>query len=426
MPRLFLIAAIVALAFVLNARRALRFQLLVVPAFVASWLVTELAPQLLALEVVGVAYFVSRGGAGAWPGWLALAISALTAVILVGFVRESHRVEERIDEVMNDAIGPASERRAVTWRDYAFPFKLWNRAVTRVRDVPYTEPGTRRYRLDVWHDATRGTNRPCFLYVPGGAWIVGVSNKNHQAKPLLLEMASRGWVCFAVNYPLAPRSRFPAHIVAVKRAITWVKAHAREYGGDPNFILICGNSAGGHLCSLAALSPSDPTFQPGFEDADTTVQAAAPFYGVYDWTGAQLGELPRRTRRFKKGMLRFLQFTVTGRRLPKDRDFFERASPWFRVNADAPPFLVIHGANDTLALVEEARGFVERLRAVSRQPVIYIELPGAQHAFDQFLSLRSLYAVRAISRFGDWVRSKSGAAPARPSDRAPRSPSSPA
>jgi acetyl esterase/lipase len=423
---MFLLAAIVGLAFVLNARRALRFQLMVVPAFFASWLVTELAPQLLALEIAGVAYFVIRGGASSWPGWLALAISALIALILAGFVRESHRVEERIDDVLNDAIGPASGRRAVTWRDYAFPFKLWNRSITRVRDLPYTEPGTRRYRLDVWHDETKGTGRPCFLYVPGGAWIVGVSNKNQQAKPLLLEMASSGWVCFAINYPLAPRSRFPAHIIAVKRAIAWVKEHAHEYGADPNFIMICGNSAGGHLSSLAALSPNDPAFQPGFEDADTTVQAAAPFYGVYDWTGAQLDELPRALRRYKKGMLRFLQSTITGRRLSKEREFFEHASPWFRVNADAPPFLVIHGTSDTLTLVQEARGFVERLRAISHQPVIYIELAGAQHAFDQFLSVRSLYAVRAISRFGDWARSRNAAPPAPPSDQALRSPSSPA
>jgi acetyl esterase/lipase len=229
-----------------------------------------------------------------------------------------------------------------------------------------------------------------------------------------------------MNYPLAPRSRFPAHIVAVKRAIAWVKEHAHEYGGDRNFVMISGNSAGGHLSSLAALSPNDPAFQPGFEDADTTVQAAAVFYGVYDMTGAMLDVLPRAARRHKKGMLRFLQFTVFGRRLKTERDVFEKASPWFRIGPHAPPFLVIHGANDTLALVEEARAFVERLSEESREPVIYVELPGTQHAFDHFLSIRSLYAVRAIARFGEWAyaRLKNGARPAPPTDQALRSPTS--
>jgi len=426
MPRTFLIASVVGLVLVLNARRATRFQLVVVPAFFASWLVTELAPQLLLLHLVGVAAFVIAGGAAAWPGWIALAICALIAVQLLGFVRESRRVERRFDDVMSAAIGADPDPRTVAWREYAFPFKLWNRKLRRERDIPYTAPGTRRFRLDVWHNGESGTNRPCLLYVPGGAWIAGVSNKNHQAKPLLMEMASRGWVCFSMNYPLAPRSKFPAHIIAVKRAIAWVKENAHTYGGDPNFIMISGNSAGGHLSSLAALTANDPDFQPGFEDSDTTVQAAAPFYGVYDWTGAQLGELKRASRTHKKGMLRFLQITVAGRRLSKERTFFEKASPWFRVNADAPPFLVIHGAHDTLALVEEARGFVARLRDVSHEPVIYVELPGTQHAFDHFLSIRALYAVRAISRFGAWAHDHyvSGARPAPPSDQELRSPTS--
>jgi len=427
MPRTFLIASLIGFLFVLNARRTLRLQLLLVPAFFASWVVTELAPQLLVLHLFGVAYFVIEGGAGEWPGWIALAVSALIAVILVGFVREARRVGKRFDDVMTAAIGPASARKPVAWREFVFPFKLWSHKVRRERNIAYADPGTRRHRLDVWHSVEDSTDRPCLLYVPGGAWIVGVSNKNHQAKPLLIEMASHGWVCFVMNYPVAPRSHFPAHIIAVKRAIAWVKEHAREYGGDPNFVMVGGNSAGGHLSSLAALTPNDPTYQPGFEDADTTVQAAAPFYGVYDMSGAVLDQLPRVARRQKKGMLRFLQFTVFGRRLRSDRELFEHASPILRVGPQAPPFLVIHGANDTLALVEEARLFVDRLREQSREPVIYVELPGTQHAFDQFLSIRALYAVRAVTRFGEWAfaRFKNGARPEQPSDQAARSPTSP-
>ena len=99
-------------------------------------------------------------------------------------------------------------------------------------------------------------------------------------------MAERGWVCVAVNYRLAPRDAFPAQIVDVKKAIAWVKEHIEEYGGDPSYVVITGGSAGGHLASLAALTPNDPEYQPGFEGADTRVQAAVPFYGVYDFAGA--------------------------------------------------------------------------------------------------------------------------------------------
>ncbi|HJP66526.1 MAG TPA: hypothetical protein VKA30_09520, partial [Actinomycetota bacterium] len=53
-----------------------------------------------------------------------------------------------------------------------------------------------------------------------------------------------------------------------------------------------------------------------------------------------------------------------------------------------------------------ARSFVERLREVSRDPVAYAELPGTQHAFDVFPSIRTAHVVRAIERFADWVHSR--------------------
>jgi acetyl esterase/lipase len=403
MPMKFLIASVFGLLLALNARRALRSQIVLVPAFFASWLVIELAPQLLLLLGSGVAVFAIQGGLEEWPGWVAIGIAAVTAYLLWGMVRESYRSDEVFESALSDAIGPRKARDLVSWRHFAFPFKLWTRRVHRVRNIPYIEGGRRRMRLDIWKDTSDATGRPCLLYVPGGAWMVGISNKNQQGKPLLIEMATKGWLCFAINYPVSPRARFPEHIVAVKRAIAWIKEHAHEYGGDPGFLMIAGNSAGGHLSSLAALSANDPDYQPGFEDADTSVQAAVPLYGIYDLTGELLEELSRTHRRHKAGMLRYLETLVVKQKLKEGRPVFEKGSPLLRAREDAPPFFVIHGAMDTLALVHEARAFADRLRRTSREPVVYAELPRAQHAFDQFLSIRTIYTVRAIARFGDWA-----------------------
>jgi acetyl esterase/lipase len=433
MPVKFLIASIVGLAMALNARRALRLQLVLVPAFFASWLVIELAPQLLLLLGSGVAIFIVQGGLESWPGWVATGISAVTAFLLLGLVRESYRTDEVFEGALNETVGPRTVADLVSWRHFAFPFKLWTRRVHRVRNVPYVAGGRRRLRLDVWRDAEERTGRPCLLYVPGGAWIVGVSNKNQQGKPLLIEMSAKGWLCFSMNYPISPRAKFPEHIIAVKRAIAWIREHAHEYGGDPGFLMVAGNSAGGHLAALAALSPNDPDYQPGFEDADTTVQAAVPLYGVYDFTGALLDELPSGARRHKSGMLRYLELLIVRKRLKDGGPVFERGSPLLRVGPHAPPFFVIHGAMDTLALVEEARAFVHRLRDTSQQPVAYAELPRTQHAFDQFLSIRTIYTVRAIARFGECVfarwksaRATGGARPEPPPGQALPSPTSPA
>ena len=78
-------------------------------------------------------------------------------------------------------------------------------------------------------------------------------------------------------------------------------------------------------------------------------------------------------------------------------------SPIRRLRADAPPFFVLHGTDDSLIPVGEAREFVEELRAVSKNPVAYAELPYAQHAFDIFGSPRAHKSAEAVARFLSWV-----------------------
>ena len=155
-----------------------------------------------------------------------------------------------------------------------------------------------------------------------------------------------------------PRSASPSTSIDCKRAIAWWREHAEEHGGDPDFLCVTGGSAGGHLTALVGLTANDPRFQPGFEDVDTSVRAAVPFYGVYDFTN-RLGTWHKDTVR------RFFEPMVMQRKLADDPEAFAAYSPMDQVRADAPPFLVIHGSIDTLAPVEDAREFVRRLRETS-------------------------------------------------------------
>ena len=232
------------------------------------------------------------------------------------------------------------------------------------------------------------------LQVHGGAWTLGA--KEHQGRPLMNRMAAKGWVCVAINYRLAPRDPWPAHIVDVKRAIAWVRDNIADHGGDPDYLVITGGSAGGHLAALAALTPGDPQFQPGFEDADTSVQAAVPFYGVYDFAGSTGLANAIGMRDAFLGP-RVMQTTWTDA-----PDVYEAASPILRITPDAPDFFVIHGELDSLVAVDQARMFVAELRRTSEKSVVYAELPGAQHAFDVFHSIRSAHAVRAVDRYLTW------------------------
>jgi acetyl esterase/lipase len=139
-------------------------------------------------------------------------------------------------------------------------------------------------------------------------------------------------------------------------------------------------------------------FQPGFEDRELSVRAAVPFYGVYDWVDDQ--------RIGNAGLPISLERWIVKQKRRDHREVFERASPYSRVTSSAPPFFVLHGTSDAVASVEQARAFVQRMRERSAEPVVYAELPFAQHAFDLFSSPRATHSARAVERFLGMVHAR--------------------
>ena len=375
-----------------------------IPAFFAGWLTGELAPHVLGLTVAD-ALGHARGPRRSWRG---LALAGASSAGLVYLIRQSRKAVSVAEDALVEGLGadyveqldaiPTPADLATPWRRLANPFAMrraGRRAGVEVhRNIPYAPYGKRGV-LDVYtSEVTPASGAPVLLQVHGGGWTIGT--KDQQGIPLMQHMATKGWVCVALNYRLAPRDPWPAQIVDVKAALAWIRAHIAEYGGDPSYIAITGGSAGGHLTALAAVTPNAPEFQPGFESADTSVQAAVPYYGVYDLAGAsglRSAELMRD---------HFLAPIVFKRSPVEARAVFEEASPLLRVTADAPDFFVIHGSQDTLVDPGQARAFVEALRATSKRTVTYAELPGAQHAFDVFPSIRSQHLVRATDRFLSW------------------------
>ncbi|MCP4682707.1 MAG: alpha/beta hydrolase, partial [Desulfobacterales bacterium] len=202
-----------------------------------------------------------------------------------------------------------------------------------------------------------------------------------------------------VDYRLSPRATFPEHIIDCKKAFAWVKENIKDWGGNPDFIMVTGGSAGGHLSSLFALSANDPQFQPGFEDVDTRVQGCVPYYGVYDFSDTHgLQASP--------DLYRMVSRTVMKKSKRNELEAYHQASPMFRIHEDAPPFLIIHGDSDTLVSVAEARKFAEMLKETSKEAVAYAEIQGAQHAFDLFPSVRSEYVKLGIERFANTIYDK--------------------
>jgi acetyl esterase/lipase len=401
-PYAFLVVTLVGAGAVALAYRPIRREPFTVLSFTCAWIAGELAFQNIVWQLVATALFIRFGALSNWAGWLGLAVAIVTWVGLVGLGisgrRASRVTAAALGEVRSEAFPVPPQPTAPTWGRWwrvtrAIPLR--SRAVRITRNIDYWGDGNRRHRLDVYHSrlAEPGSGKaPVMVYIHGGAWMIG--EKREQGKPMMYELVARGWVCVAINYRLSPKATWPDHIVDAKRAVAWVKEHIGDYGGDPSFVAVSGGSAGGHLCSLLALSAGDPAFQPGFEQADTSVQACVPFYGVMDLTGS-----PEGSAIFGPGLLKMLEQKVMKTTESEHPDLFLAASPTYRVRAEAPPFFVLHGVNDTLVPVETARLFVQRLRAVSNEPVAYAELPLAQHAFDILASLRCQATTSAVADF---------------------------
>jgi acetyl esterase/lipase len=368
-----------------------------------GWPTSELPTFYLGASVLDLLRRGLRGDLKGRRGAVALAVTAASWVVLAlirgrvltsgPLLQEALRAElgsDYAEALKTLPTTPSPTGRPSAWRTTA----ARRRYVGKDSTVRYGPHG-RANLADIWRrrDLPPDGKAPVLVQVPGGGWAIGM--RRPQAYPLMSHFADRGWICVSLAYRVSPRHTWPDHIVDVKRALSWVKDNIASFGGDPDFVAITGGSAGGHLASLVALSPNDPVFQPGFEDADTSVVAAVPLYGRYDWVSTE-GE--------GRGLfLSFLQRFVVKQQLTGHRDIYIDASPIRRTTPNAPPFFVVHGRDDSIIPVAEAREFVAAMHGVSKAPVAYVELPHTQHGFDIFGSIRAHDTAEAVGQFLSWV-----------------------
>jgi len=407
----FLAFALVSSLLTLNVYRPLRAPM--APAAVSSvlgWSVGEFALHHIALQLALMLAFAASGSLGEVAGKLGLVLLLSSWGALLAHYWDGRRAGEVVDTAVRDAFGdPADavppavgEGASPSWRRILLPIPVRDPGVERVRDLRFDGDVGKPLHLDVYRPRGGDGPFPVLLYVHGGGWTMG--SKNLQGLATCTHMASRGWLCVNANYRLSPRATFPDHIVDVKRAIRWVREEGPGFGADPACIVITGGSAGGHLCALAALTPNDPEYQPGFEEVDTSVQGCIPFYGLFDFTGEQK-HWPH------PGLNQTVERVVLKLRREDDPEAFRRASPLHRVHAGAPPFLVIHGTADSLVPIEESRLFHRALAEATGGGAALAEIPGAQHAFELFASLRTEHLRCAVERFLDqlWSQHRRGA-----------------
>ena len=380
-------------------------------SWLAGWLTGEMALHIIFWQVILVAFFVLVGAVAGFFGAISFLLCIGAWATMAFYYHESFQAEAEVANALQSGLGEHFESEINEEFRHHFsdkpdknlirhPFRHRDPQVTLIRNVRFGDKGQ---SLDIRHNLTadpadNSRPRPVLLQIHGGGWTYGKKDDG-QAVPLMNNMAKQGWVCVATSYRLSPAATFPDHIIDCKQALAWIREHIHEYGGDPDFVAVTGGSAGGHLSSLLALSANHPPFQPGFENIDTSVQVAVPFYGVYDLADEH-------GLHHHKGTIRFLENSILKMNLVGNENTFREASPYFQVHEKAPPMMVIHGAFDTLVPVATARVFVEELRRVSQNKVVYLECAKTQHAFDVIPSPRSEYVKFGVEKFLTWAYSQ--------------------
>ena len=360
--------------------------------FLAGWLTGEFALFHLAWQAVVVAIAVATGATVTPIGQVGLALMGVSAAGLLLAHHRARQAEPVIEAALIDTLGPSYReaiapetagrlRRGVPRGLLLRPFRYEVPDVEVVRDLSYGPHG-KLNTLDVYRCRDHEGQAPTLIHVHGGSWMHG--RKERQAKPLTWHLAQEGWVVVSINYRLSPKATFPDHVDDVKTAVAWVRDHADELGADPDFIVLTGGSAGGHLAALAALDP------------ETRVQGCVPHYGIYDF-------LDRHRARGRNSLEGFFRRSIMKCSPTDCPAVWDAASPIAQVGPHAPPFFVLHGTFDSMAYCAEARVFVDALRAAGPEPVVYAELPAAQHAFDTFHTVRSTHVVNGVARWLAWL-----------------------
>ena len=278
------------------------------------------------------------------------------------------------------------------------------------RDIAFWRiPGTQRDLLcDLWQPPQGVTPSGLgIVFFHGSGWHF--LDKDFGTRPFFRHLAAQGHVIMDVAYRMCPETDFTGIIGDAKRAIAWMKANASRFGVDPGKIVVMGASAGGHMSLLSAYAPCDERMIPqGVQGIDLSVKAVVAYYGPSDMrlyhqhAGRTMGFIQDDLPPKAPGLLDLLMgkirdklvkgnwYPITHRQMMKNLlggqpdevpEAYDLASPVNYVSPQSPPTLLFHGEHDQIVPVKATRLLYKKLLE-NNVPVIYVEFPQTEHAFD--------------------------------------------
>ncbi len=237
------------------------------------------------------------------------------------------------------------------------------KAINRTKDIRYTSKQT-EYQLAI-RDLNvfapkKGVDHPVLLFFYGGSWESG---KKEMYDFLGSRLARRGIVTVIADYPLAPDYQIQDMENAATEALLWTKYNIKDYGGDPEQIVVSGHSAGAHLASLLAVK------QPIWD----SLEMENPVSGAIlnDPAGLDMKWFLEETQESGEGEKYYAAFS-------EDPKVWKEFSTIYFLEGDEPPILILEGTRTYPGIALTVDRFMEKADSLSSN-VRVSEYNGKKH-----------------------------------------------
>lgn len=260
-------------------------------------------------------------------------------------------------------------------------FKLENVKSRLIEDVPYGHKDGLAMTFDVLIPETKPKNIGVILIV-SGSWKSKKSDisaeedslrRQHWAQGLL----NGGYTIFLVRHGSTPRYTVPEMIGDIRRAVRFVRLHAKDYNVNPNNLGIVGGSSGGHLALMTALTGDDgkADAKDPVERVSSKVQAIMAWFPPADmvnWGGENGYKMLEK--------LRPSLFQDMFGKITDLESQLKSVSPIYHVQPDAPPLFLVHGDADKTVPLQQSQILKAKYEELKR-PVHLTVQPGGPHTY---------------------------------------------
>jgi acetyl esterase/lipase len=253
------------------------------------------------------------------------------------------------------------------------PVPTQTKSISYLTGIPYVSGGGPLQQLDLYVPTDR-QGEPLIVVVHGGGWVNG-SKTGDSLNPVPLDLLWDGYAIASINYRLAPDAAWPAQMQDCKAAIRWLRAHAHDYGYDPNRVGAYGESSGGHLAAVLGTSSATTTFDVGENlGYSSSVTCAVDMFGPTDLIA--LADTP-----LGQGVLPLL----FGGPVQDHLDLARSANPITYVQRSEPPMLVVHGTDDALVPYSQSVLLAEAMKKANARYHFHTVIGGGHNGYFGYL-----------------------------------------